>query len=826
MSALINLYRKCLEFPLSFLVKNNPIPHCPIEELQLNTKQPIVYVLPYTSQTDFVVFRNNCLNIGLPDPLINNEIAGKSLPRYVFLDEGRQFFKSKGVKKETENIFYNYLESHRTLTELDVQVIPVSVLWGRSPGREDKGLPNLRLLNGIQKTIAAIWFGRDTFVRFSQAVSMRYMVEHHGADERISQKLARIAKMHFARQRISATGPRLPNRQAMFNKLLQLPVVLQAIEDEAKAKKLPREKARKEAEKILHEIAADTNHTSLRLADRFLGWLWNKLYQGIQVENADRVRKLALDGHEIVYVPCHRSHIDYLLLSYVLYHQGLVPPHIAAGINLNFWPAGPLFRSWGAFFIRRTFKGNRLYSTLFREYLAELFHRGYSVEYFIEGGRSRTGRLLTPKTGMMSMTLQALQQSQTRPISVVPVYVGYEHVIEVDTYAKELRGAAKEKENAGLVLRVIKKLRNLGKGFVNFGEPITLGAYLNQHYPEWKEETDERPTWFNKAVDSVSHQVMININKAAAVNAMNLTGTALLSSRQRALAREQLLEQLGSYQQFLKNVPYSEDVILPTETPEEMLEHVLGLDRVGVLVEKDNFGELVRLERNSAVLMTYYRNNIQHLFVLPSLVASLVLHYEAIQKDLVVEAVSKIYPFLKAELFLHIPTEEIQGQIELIIAELQRQQLIHCYENMLSINRSRVRSLQLWASAVREILQRYTITINILQNHPEIGRAVLEKESQSVAQRLAVLHGINAPEFFDKAVFSTFINSLKENGYFNEEGNADVSKLNALSDIFDRVISAEIQLTIKGAIDKADEEAFAETEAEKAENAKKAEENE
>ena len=286
------------------------------------------------------------------------------------------------------------------------------------------------------------------------------------------------------------------------------------------------------------------------------------------------------------------------------------------------------------------------------------------------------------------------------------------------------------------------------------------------------------------------------------------------------------MEQLGSYQQFLQNVPYSEDVIIPTETPEEMLEHVLGLDRVGVLVEKDNFGELVRLERNSAVLMTYYRNNIQHLFVLPSLVASLVLHYEAIQKELVVDAVSKIYPFLKAELFLHIPAEEIQGQIELIIAELQRQQLIHCYENMLSINRSRVRRLQLWASAVREILQRYTITINILQNHPEIGRAVLEKESQSVAQRLAVLHGINAPEFFDKAVFSTFINSLKENGYFNEEGNADVSKLNALSDIFDHVISAEIQLTIKGAIDKADEDAFAETEAEKAENANKAEENE
>ena len=109
------------------------------------------------------------------------------------------------------------------------------------------------------------------------------------------------------------------------------------------------------------------------------------------------MRQLAQEGHEIVYVPCHRSHMDYLLLSYVIYHQGMVPPHIAAGINLNFWPAGPIFRHGGAFFIRRTFKGNPLYSTVFREYLNLLFAKGYSVEFFTEGGRSRTGRLLPPR---------------------------------------------------------------------------------------------------------------------------------------------------------------------------------------------------------------------------------------------------------------------------------------------------------------------------------------------------------------------------------------------------------------------------------------------
>ncbi|OOF54671.1 glycerol-3-phosphate 1-O-acyltransferase [Rodentibacter genomosp. 2] len=807
MSSIVNAYRKLLEFPLSFLVKNNPIPANPTEELQLNLSQPIVYVLPYTSQTDFVIFRRNCLSVGLPDPAEKNEIQGITLPRYVYLDEGRRFFKSKGAKDETIQIFNKYLELHRTFEDLDVQIVPVSVLWGRSPGHEDKtGLPNLRLLNGIQKTFAAIWFGRDTFVRFSQAVSLRDMANMHGSDEKMAQKLARVAKMHFARQRISATGPRLPNREAMFNKLLQSATIQTAIDDEAKSKNISREKTEKEAYKILDEIAADVSHSSLRAADRFLRWLWNKLYSGIDVQNADRVRKLALEGHEIVYVPCHRSHIDYLLLSYVLYHQGLVPPHIAAGINLNFWPVGRLFRSWGAFFIRRTFKGNRLYSAIFREYLAELFHRGYSVEYFIEGGRSRTGRLLAPKTGMMSMTLQALQHHQTRPISVVPVYVGYEHVLEVDTYAKELRGAAKEKENAGLVLRVIKKLRNLGQGFVNFGEPITLSNYLNQHFPDWKENHhEEKPQWFNHAVDKISNQVMVNINKAAAVNAMNLVGMALLSSRQRALSREQLFEQLDSYQQMLQQAPYSEDMVIPKDSSETMLEHVLSFDRVGVLVEKDNFGEIVRLERTSAVLMTYYRNNIQHAFVLPSLVASIILHYETIQKDLLLDAMSKIYPFLKGELFLHFSQDELRVQIGKIIAEFTRQEVIYSSENLLSMNRPKVRILQLWAAGVREILQRYYITVTILQKDPQISRATLEKESQLVAQRLSVLHGINAPEFFDKAVFSTFIASLKNEDYFDEQGNGNFTYLDELSSVLEHLISTEISLTIKGTVEKAEE---------------------
>ncbi|MEG9481665.1 glycerol-3-phosphate 1-O-acyltransferase PlsB [Mannheimia indoligenes] len=803
MSGLLNFYRAFLNLPLSLLVKSRAIPTDPVNELDLNLEQPIVYVLPYTSQTDLLILQKNCLALNLPDPLQDNVIDGHALPRFVFLDEGRRFFKSKGAKSETESIFYRYLDLHREKTELDVQLVPVSVLWGRAPGKEDAR--HLQVLTSFQRFMSMVWFGRDNFVRFSPAVSLRYMVTEHGADEKIAQKIARVAKMHFAKLRYSAMGPRLPNREAMFNKILNSEVIQAAIAEEAK--KSSPEKARKEAEKIINEIAADVKHDSLRIADRVLSWLWNKLYQGINVQNSDRVRKLALEGHEIVYVPCHRSHMDYLLLSYLLYHHGVVPPHIAAGINLNFWPAGPIFRSWGAFFIRRTFKGNRLYSTIFREYLAELFYRGYSVEYFIEGGRSRTGRLLQPKTGMMSMTLQALQRGLNRPLSIVPVYIGYEHVLEVDTYAKELRGAAKEKENAGLVLRVLKKLKNLGQGYVNFGEPIQVNNYLNQYFPEWKEQTeDTRPKWLNEAVDQISHQVMVNINKAAAVNAKNLVGSALLASRQRALSREQLIEQLESYVQLFRNVLYSKDMTLPEESAAEMLEHVIQLPRSGVTIEKDNFGELIRLEREAAVLMTYYRNNVQHLFVLPSLVASFVLHHEAISKDLVIQSVNQIYPFLQAELFLHFKQEEVAEQVEAIINEFVRQGIIKNESDMLMINRLHIRTLQLHSAGVREILQRYYISLSLLLEQPDISRIALEKESSSVAQRLSVLHGINAPEFFDKAIFSTFTNSLKAQGYFDGGDNLVTEKVQETEALLRSLISIEVQQTIQGAMAKVDVE--------------------
>ncbi|ELY2788084.1 glycerol-3-phosphate 1-O-acyltransferase PlsB [Cronobacter sakazakii] len=802
MSGWPRIYYKLLNLPLSVLVKSKSIPAAPCPELGLDTSRPIMYVLPYNSKADLLTLRAQCLEHDLPDPLDPLVIDGTELPRYVFIHGGPRVFTYYTPKEESIKLFHNYLDLHRNNPDLDVQMVPVSVMFGRSPGRE-KGEENppLRMLNGIQKFFAVSWLGRDSFVRFSPPVSLRRMATEHGTDKRIAQKLARVARMHFARQRLAAVGPRLPARQDLFNKLLSSKAIARAVEDEARTKKISHEKAQQNAVALMEEIAADFSYEAIRITDRVLGFTWNRLYQGINVHNAERVRQLAHDGHEIVYVPCHRSHMDYLLLSYVLYHQGLVPPHIAAGINLNFWPAGPIFRRLGAFFIRRTFKGNKLYSTVFREYLGELFSRGYSVEYFVEGGRSRTGRLLDPKTGTLSMTIQAMLRGGTRPITLVPIYIGYEHVMEVGTYAKELRGATKEKESLLQMLRGLSKLRNLGQGYVNFGEPLPLITFLNQHVPEWRDAIDPieavRPAWLTPTVNEIAAQLMVRINNAGAANAMNLCCTALLASRQRSLTREQLTEQLDCYLSLLRNVPYAADATVPDATATQLIEHALQMNKFEV--EKDTIGDIIVLPREQAVLMTYYRNNIMHMLVLPSLIAAIVTQHRRISREAVQQQVELLFPMLKTELFLRWEKEEVSAVVDALVNELAQQGLILADDEWLQVNPARSRTLQLLAAGVRETLQRYAITFWLLSANPSINRGTLEKESRTVAQRLSVLHGINAPEFFDKAVFSTLVLTLRDEGYISDTGDAEPAETMKVYQMLAELMTSDVRLTIESA---------------------------
>ena len=279
--------------------------------------------------------------------------------------------------------------------------------------------------------------------------------------------------------------------------------------------------------------------------------VWNRIYHGVLVHHLDKLKQAA-PGHEVVYVPCHRSHMDYLLLSYLLYTHGIVPPHIAAGINLNLPVIGTLLRKGGAFFMRRSIRGNALYSAVFSEYVAQLVAGGYSIEYFIEGGRSRTGRLLQPKGGMIvDDGARASCASRRRPVLFQPVYIGYEKLMEGNSYLDELTGKPKEKESIWALLRGIPEVlrSNYGQVVVNFGEPIRArrraGAARAGLGRQRAGRRRQARTGCRDTVDALAQRIQVNINRAADVNPINLLALALLSTPKHAMGEADLLAQIA-----------------------------------------------------------------------------------------------------------------------------------------------------------------------------------------------------------------------------------------------------------------------------------------
>ncbi|MCJ7830257.1 MAG: glycerol-3-phosphate acyltransferase, partial [Desulfobacterales bacterium] len=202
-------------------------------------------------------------------------------------------------------------------------------------------------------------------------------------------------------------------------------------------------------------------------------WVIKSMFDGVMVndEMLARLKTMSLRG-PLILVPCHKSHMDYLILSYVLYQNNLPCPLVAAGTNLSFWPIGPLFRGGGAFFIRRSFRGAVLYSKVFTEYIEKLLEEGFNIEFFIEGGRSRTGKLIMPKLGLLSILLNGMKSGACEDLIFAPIYIGYDQVLEDSAYLEELEGGQKKPESfwQGLKARKFLKKR-YGKIYLQFQEP-------------------------------------------------------------------------------------------------------------------------------------------------------------------------------------------------------------------------------------------------------------------------------------------------------------------------------------------------------------------
>ncbi len=753
--------------------------------------RPVCYVLERYGLSNALILDRACRDAGLPSPLRPLPVAGDPLGRkraYVALSRRHGSAlnlaadlaagKAPAPAKSHSESLARLLDAHRSDETMDVRLIPVSIFVGRAPQRQSGWFSvlfseNWTIVGRFRRLLAILLNGRDTTVQFAAPVSVRGVVDEGLPPERTVRKLSRVLRTHFNRIREAVVGPDLSTRRMLIDKVLAAESVRQTIADTARRENINNEEAWKKAHAYAYEIAADYSHPAVRSASFVLTTIWNRIYRGVLVHHLEKLKQDA-PGFEVIYVPSHRSHMDYLLLSYLLYTKGIVPPHIVAGVNLNLPVIGSVLRKGGAFFIRRSIRGSALYSAVFREYMAQLVAGGYSIEYFIEGGRSRTGRLLPPKGGTLAMTVRAYLRQPTRPVLFQPVYIGYEKVMEGRSYLDELTGKPKAKESIWhLITGIPKVLReNYGQVVVNFGEPIRLGDVLTEFAAEWDGQPvsdEDKPKWLSETVDGLAERIQINVNRAADVNPINLLALALLSTPKHAMGEADLLAQIALSKMLLAEVPYSDRVTVTPHTPEQIVAHG---EEIGMLARTAHpLGDVLHVSGDDAVLLSYYRNNVLHLFTASAWIACCFLHNRRMSRATLSRLGRSLYPFLQAELFL--PWDEsgfadrIERTIQVFIREGLLQQVSDDDDGILARNAGQtdeVFRLRAIGHPLQQAFERYYIAISVLaKNGPgTLGAGELESLCHLAAQRLSLLYAPAAPEFFDKSLFRSFIQKLRE----------------------------------------------------------------
>ncbi|GMR17022.1 MAG: glycerol-3-phosphate 1-O-acyltransferase PlsB [Gammaproteobacteria bacterium] len=733
----------------------------------------VCYVLESGGLADTLALERICRQQGLPSPLAPLEFAAiRESRRIVVMRRMRGLVFRRPAKRGSTRL-QRIVEASIAAGGKELLLVPVAIYWGRSPDKERSWLKLLfsedwDIAGRTRKFFATLVHGRNTLLRFSEPLPIGSIMQQGMQPELAYRKVSRILRVHFRQRRTATVGPDLSHRSALLHQVLLDPGVRRAIRAEAGDDPAEQERSTRAARKYAKEIAANTSYPTIRMLERFLHRIWNRIYDGIVLHNVERLHEVAKD-RGVIYVPCHRSHFDYLLLGYILYGQGLQVPRTAAGINLDMPLVGTILRRCGAFFLRRSFKGNRVYAAVFDAYLRQLLIRGYSIEYFVEGGRSRTGRLLAPKGGMLAMTVNSWLLHPKRPLVFMPVCFGYEKLIEGNSFINELGGAEKQKESLFGLIRSVKSLReNFGKVYVNIGEPIEIEHILDRVRPDWREAKrsgDERPAWIGEVIDALGAEIMAGINSAAAVTPISLLASVLLSTPKQSMGERELHRQLELVLKLLGKFRYSGNVTLPDWSPAEIVAHG---EKLGVITCSPHpLGDVVHMAEHEAVLMTYFRNNVQHLLAVPACIACCFIQGRRLEQSELQRLLRLIYHFMQTELNLKWDYSEIDDVTLAAIDALIELDILRRDGKFLvrpPAGSAHAFQLLMLGQSMVPMLQRFYLVIALLvrTGSGTLSRVRLESLCQQSAQRLAMIYGLHSPDFFDKALFHDFINNLRQ----------------------------------------------------------------
>jgi glycerol-3-phosphate O-acyltransferase len=655
---------------------------------RLTERGTVVYVMRNRSIADYLLIRSVFLREGLPLPEFANELAigwFRTLS-WIFariverLSRGHIFRQSKrqhGADRETaarlvragrsvliflraqagllrsqrvrdsQRIGDPYLEDLFVIAEeRPVYVVPLAPFRGRGYRRRNSRLATLvysvqEAPGELKKLLTVLFNRRDLSLTIGEEIDLRAFLNRYGSEGAASmvRRMTRALQIFLYREERLVWGPPLLPKRVVGELVLGQPALQETMREIAIEREMPIEKIRREAASYFEEIASNFNGTYFAILAFAFRRIWNRIFRGVEITGLDRVAD-RIRENPVVLVPCHRSHFDYLILSYIFHSEFLSPPHIAAGINLSFFPMGMLFRGAGAFFIRRSFGDNELYKAVFGEYLTYLIREGYTQEFFIEGGRSRTGKILTPKLGMLSAIVQAFLHGVRRDLYFVPVSISYERLVEEEAYKRELLGAEKEKETLLALLRARSVLRaNYGKACVDFAEPISLNEMLGALRDRFVRNPDDHTIEEEKRrfILKLGFRLLGEVNRVSVVGAPSIAATVLLSNPHPAIRFCDFLRAAHRLMDYAERLGarFTGSLLQDRET---FLETTAFLENSGLVARiDDGEGGILHVPDEKRINLDFYKNNSIHLFVVLSLVSHALLRgvsREALRDDM------------------------------------------------------------------------------------------------------------------------------------------------------------------------------------------------
>jgi glycerol-3-phosphate O-acyltransferase len=619
---------------------------------------------------------------------------------------------------------------------------------------------------------------RDAALRAGEPFDLKAFLDANPglSDAEAADKVRYALLRRMERERTLVVGPTKKTPQRIREEIMRSPRMRKHIESTARANSRKVEAVEKEVDKELRRLCADPDPQTVAMLHGLLDRVWHKIYDGIDVdqEGIARVRDAARQG-PLILLPSHKSHIDYLVLSDVFYSHQLSPPLVAAGDNLSFWPLGSVLRRGGAFFIRRSFKGKKLYSALVDTYIRRLLLDGHHIELFIEGGRSRTGKLLPPKFGILSMIVDACLSLPARKVNFVPISVGYELIVEQQSYVNELSGAEKQKENIGGLFKTPEVLRSrYGRLYIQFGEVLPFDKLVDEaleisgHTRDQAEElsaTDRR-----NLIQRIGHRATYEINRVTVVTPVALVSTCLMAHRRRGLGRASLDEMATLLRDVLRRLGARLAPTLDDEGPvnTRALEEAVGLLRDGKLVTQHGEGKdaVYTVPEERRLALEYYKNNILHFFVPSALISAalLVEGKEPVSEHTLRERVRKVSRLFKYE-FMYRADRDFDEIFDDALEAMLRAGEVERFVDRVRVADGKVGArLEVYAVMVRPYFEAYLVAARGAAELVEEGlpRKDWLKRTLALGQRLYLAGEIEERESISQPKFENAITALKD----------------------------------------------------------------